>query len=234
MPISELKIPKSWEEITISQFFFIKEIQEDQRFNILEKDVKILSHLAGVEENYWDVLPISTVKEAMKALDFLETEPKAEIQDYYQVSNTRYKFMKNVSELPVKQFIDLQHFVSDPELRLDNLHLILATVLIPVKISKKGNSSKEKLEEYMETPLMQTAENIFSNMKITDAFGIQLFFCLLWNFSLAITKVYLDEKMKNQLKLTLKTLKKEKLTEEQKKIVEQIDREIGSLENING
>ena len=161
----------------------------------------------------------------MRSLDFLETEPKADIQDYYTIGGIKYKLIKEVKDITVDRFNDLSSYIKDKNLLMDNLHLSMTTLLIPVKQGKK----KEKLEKYLESPLEFTAENIWNNMRIVDAMGIQLFFCLLCNFFSETTRIYLEEETKLKLNSVLKTLKPMESNPKIKIPMETIRQKIGSL-----
>ncbi len=88
------------------------------------------------------------------------------------------------------------------------------------------------VETYLQTPPEETAENFFTNMKVSDAMGIALFFCLLFDSFLKTTGDYLGLEMKNQLKLILPMLKTPEQKEMMKKIMERW--ETGSKPNGDG
>lgn len=88
------------------------------------------------------------------------------------------------------------------------------------------------VEKYLQTPQEETAENIFNNMKVSEAMGIAVFFYLLYMVSLKITEDYLGLELKNQLLSIYPQLETQKQKEMLKEIMEKV--EIGFRTNTNG
>ncbi len=253
-----LIIKNSWEEVTIAEFFTIQDIISAKNVNDLEKKIKVLSVLAGVEDSAFDNISMPEIHLMFQNLEFLEAEPVGEIQDYYFIGGIRYKLIKQVNHITAGQFIDLSAYTKEKDLILDNLHLICATLLIPAPflpaepipfkkralnkvirsiknpkalayLKKKGVTEFKSeiknlpLEKYMQTPLEETAENIFNNMPITQAFGISVFFYLLFTSFLQVTQHYLGSTAMNQLKSISTMLETQEQKEMMKKILKKAE-----------
>jgi len=227
-----LQIKTGWEQVTIEDFMQITSAINDSSVNELEKKIHILAVLAGVEESAFNDYPISEVHKLFKQIDWIYTEPKGNIQDYYIIGERKYKLIKQVKDLNAAQFIDLSSYTKDPDLVLENIDKICAVLLLPVKSiplkkrllnkvisgikNKKFQSHLRKqgikvftepTETYMETPIQETEENIFNRMMISDALGISVFFCLLSNSFINHIQACLESETMKQLKLISPMLK---------------------------
>lgn len=236
-----LQIKNSWDEVTIAEFCEIQDIMNSLNYNELEKKIKVLAVLAGVKDDEFDSYLMTEIHEMFKNLEFLQYEPTADVRDYYVIGGKRYKLIKNVNELTAGQFIDLSNYTKDKSMIADNMHLIIATLLLPapftpaqkldwkkrllnkaIRYAKKGKGAeylKKKgvdefkpefvdlpVEKYLQTPLNETAENIFENMPISQAMGISVFFYLLLTAFLEVTQTSLESELKQQLRSISKML----------------------------
>jgi hypothetical protein len=205
--LQELKIKDSWDRVTISDFMMIEEINQDANLNSLEKMIKILSVLSGVNDSFFNKFLVTDLTQLFEKVDFLKTPPNAQLKDFYVIGGKKYKFIKRYADLSTGQHIDLDHFTKDRTGIIDNLHTICAIFLLPVVEKKLLQRAVEKLglkkyrntENYMETPLQETSENIFNHMLYGDANAISLFFCVVGQLYTANIRDYLAQMTKSQL-----------------------------------
>jgi len=175
--LKDLKIKDSWEQITISDFMQMEEINSSAK-NSLEKMIHTLAVLSGVQDSYFNQFLVPELTELFKKLDFLKTPPEFPLKEYYNIGGKEYKLINQISELTTGQFIDLDHFTKDANGRIDNLHIICSIFLMPVipktllqrGIEKTKLKKFRPLEHYMETPLAETSETSLT----TCSMGMQV------------------------------------------------------------
>lgn len=205
LSIKGKSIKNSWDEVTVSEFYQIKDITENVNLNDLEKELKIICVLGDAKEDFINQLSLSEAKEFISSLSFMQTPMNGKVEDFYYVGDRQYKLTKEMKNLTAGQFIDLSHYTKDKNSMEDNIPTIISILLIPIK--KTTKTGKIKLETYLETPLDITVNNIIDNMKITEANGISVFFYLLFNCFLECIQFYLELNQTNQLRSGLKMLK---------------------------
>lgn len=171
--------------------------------------LSILSTVSRKPVAYFNEFRVPEIQELFERLDFLKHPSDTPLREFYQIGGKRYKFVGNLTELTTGQFIDLDAQTKEPTAIVDNLHIICAIFLLPIipktpiqrLIEKMGLKKFRSLEHYLETPLQETAENLYQNMPYALANSIGLFFCVLGQIYTAITKDCLRQEMTNQLRL---------------------------------
>jgi hypothetical protein len=208
----KLKVKNSWDEISLSEFLKLKDI-EDSEINDLEKDIQKLSILAGVHKNYFNSYPASEIKKFSHALDFLEKEPTADLKDHYIINGIQYKFISQIKDLSAGQFIDIINLTKDRTHINENLHLLVACFLLPVRkksfYEKITKGRKKVYEKYLETSSTIISENVYEHLSISDIMAMSVFFCNLLKGFVEATQVFLEKKTAIQLKSVLKTLEED-------------------------
>lgn len=238
--LSNLKIKDSWDQITISDFMMIQDITTNAKHNALEKMLKTLGVLAGVSDEFFNKFLIPDLTEFAKKADFLKTLPETPLKQYYTIGGKRYKLIGKFSDLTTGQFIDLNHFSKDGV--LDNLHIIISIFLHPViektrtqkLVEKLGLKKYRDVENYMETSLELTSQNVYSNMLYQDANAISLFFCVVGQAFTAISMDYLKSQKNQKLQLVSKMLNEIPKSEENAATIQQIKEKITSIKNGDG
>lgn len=207
----ELTLKTSWSAVTIADYMNYKNALDNPNTNEFEKNLDVLAIILGVDRATLMPLPAGQILPLLDRMSFLITPPTSDPRSYYDIGGRKFKLVMNVKDLTAGQFIDLSHYTKDPELVLDNLHSICATLLIPVK-PYKGKKSDIPVEKYGETPVNETAEFLYNNMSIEEAIGISSFFTLLYDLFTQITKRFLETEMRIQLSKASKMLKPETIT----------------------
>lgn len=192
----------SWEGVTLNKYFEIKETLDDRKLTDLDRDLRLVAILCNVPLEALSPIPVTNLKTLFNKLKFLQEEPKAEIKDLYEIDGKVYRLVKRVDDITAGQFIDLSNYTRDPNLVIDNIHLIVATLLLPTKLLKVGHRlsnnlitfaqskpggrkylRKRKINHHLPdmvpydgTRAYELAEVILEGMPVTDAMGIAAFF----------------------------------------------------------
>lgn len=225
---------RSWNDITIADFFILKNIEDNKALSLIQKRIKTLSALSGIPEVQVEKLRGEIISSYFeKELSFLNTEVNHDdLKEYYVINGKKYRLIKQIDQLTGGQFIDLQEYTKDSDHVLDSLHLILTVFLMPVRELTPRQVLKNKIhriipervsrainwkyfegipENYMETPCAITCEELYQHMKITDAMSITLFFCVLGDLFFLTTNLYLEMITSKQLASVSKILETEKI-----------------------
>ncbi|HEY4876895.1 MAG TPA: hypothetical protein VIH86_15050 [Puia sp.] len=238
--VIKLKLKDTWNEISLATFLELAQVDEAPT-NDLEKDIAKLSILAEVERNYFDSYPASEIKKFSHVLDFLETEPTAEVKPFYFIGDKKYKFISQIKDLTAGQFVDVMNIAKDKTNFNEKLHTLISIFLLPVRkatlFERLQYGKKEITEKYLETPQEQTAENILQNMMIPDVMGLSVFFCQILRGFVNSIKDYLEKKTLTQSKSVLTMLKEDKevmMIQKVKKMIEKMETATTSLHSMDG
>lgn len=215
----ELKY-KSWRDITISVFEKLKDIKELQTINqedVLQKNVQLLSILCECEEDEIINLKLTDFNKLINQIEFLNTMPKVNVYDYYEINGNVYQVNRNIKEMTTSQYIDFQTLMDGD--REKNLPNILAIFLTP-----KG---KKYCDGY---DVVNVIEDIHNHLSIVDARSIMFFFILQYQ---SLTKVMLTYSIK-EMKRTARKQKSEKIMKEIKDLETQLTQVNSFLKNGNG
>lgn len=206
----ELILNQSWDLVSIEDYVNYTLILEDKKITDFRKQVEILALLAGKTYDDLKNIAASQIIPHFNALTFLLKRPTGDIKEFYEIGGKKYRLDMRIEKISAGQFIDLTHYTKDKNLTLDNLHLICATLLRPVRPFKgKKQLDKIEVEEYLETPLEETSENLFQNMPITEALGISNFFTLVLGLYFRSIRVSLKEQTLKIAQQALKILQTE-------------------------
>lgn len=207
----QLQIITSWNAVHIKQYMSYKEVLDDPNITDFEKHLRVLSILCGIERKELDDLPANQIIPLFNKMQFLTKEPTAEPEPYYEIGGQRFALVMDVTKITAGQFIDLNHYTKDANLILDNLHLICATLLLPVKPYR--GKRVPPVEKYGESSTEERAEFLYEHMPIKEALGISNFFTCLYNLFTEITKIYLEQMMTKQLNSALTMLSAKNLNQ---------------------
>lgn len=193
--------------ITIKDYMNYKCALENPNTTDFEKHIEILAMLCGLQRSDLMQLPARQITPLFNSMEFLKKQPTSEVKEFYEIAGKKYKLIMDVNKLTAGQFIDLSHYTKDPELIIDNLHLVCSVLMLPV-IPYRGKKNVDivRTEKYLETPIDETSEFLYNNMPITEALGISNFFTFLFDVFIQITKHYLEQERTKQLNRASKML----------------------------
>jgi len=255
---SNMLVKKSWNDISISEYFLLEEIKSDPNISEIEKRNKKLSLLTGIPETEFLRLKNEDIKQFFTDhLGFLNQEIKGDLKEYYFINGKKYKLVKEFDDLTAGQFADNEGYYRDKDLILDKLHLILTVFLLPVRpISAKqalnnrvvsflskfipGRYISHKLrlkyihgevENYndMPVPVKQSiAEEFYNNLSIADTMAISVFFYQVGKAFSMVSALYFDLQTGRELISALKNLESLTPTPEIQSLKEKINLQLDS------
>ncbi len=155
------RLPKNWNEVTVSQYLEIKRLEQEDiesDFELFLEKLAILIDSSSSDSEIND-LDVDEVIAIMNSISWLSNEP---FNSYKQVINNLS--LKEINELKLGEFIDLEHFISQYQ---ENLHIIAAILYKQTKKDEWGNN----LEEPYIYNVYKRSE-LFLNQPITDILGV--------------------------------------------------------------
>lgn len=119
-----------WDSITISKYYDIKDILDDEETDDITKNVKMVSIILDMpEDEIWD-MDLTTVGQYIDKLKFLN---KFDIPKSPNMNITlpgyKLQVMKDVTKITIAQYVDYQSFISLPF--RESIDKILSVFLIP-------------------------------------------------------------------------------------------------------
>lgn len=187
---------KSLSKLTVGEYQQLYSIHKSDDDEV-DKSIQSVSILTGLTR--WEVedMDLSEFRAMAREISILfgghviESRPKTTLK----INGKWYYVCLNVRHLTAGQYIDLQHFLKGN--MIDNLHKLMACLLVPVKkywfYKAKGKYDGENHEKISEG---------IQDLNFIDVHATCVFFLALWNNSIKAIQGYLT----NQLKKTGKNL----------------------------
>ena len=206
----ELKI-KSWKECTISKYYKICDIIEDDEIQTYDKEVALLALLCDCEENEIWELNFNEFKKLQSMTSWIGEIELKKIENLkfktIIIDNKKYSINGDLSKFTTAQYIDFQTFWAkrNTSKMKDIIGNILVCFIIPY-----GHKYGDGYD------LQETAKTIYDNLDIETAYEIISFFFRSWVGSIKDSLTYSALKMK-KLK---KKMSKEEWHETIKNLVE--------------
>lgn len=182
-----MKLPKSWQDISIDTFQQLHKLTEPT----FENQIATLAILTGQTIDQIEEMPIKDITEAINKLAWMAELPTAKDFKKFRHGMTTYKFVASQHELAAHQFIAVQDLFGQQDNWVGNLHKIMAALAVKYKWFRKS--------EIKPTEFDKVAKLFQDKMSIANAYGYALFFSLCFPKLLEITQVYLEvevEKLK--------------------------------------
>lgn len=178
----------SWRDITVGQFMDLQTLakREADSDNQYEKAENAISIFYGLTPKEIDELPTSEFNFLSKrCAEIMKMPLDDKPQKVITVNGKRYEIIYDPKQLRHRQFVEIQHFVSNG--MFENIHNILASIVMP--IGRFGKRIKNTAE------LHDEISNDMLDAKITDVYNSCVFFCKLYLNSLLHIRGYLVHKM---------------------------------------
>ena len=156
--MQNLKIPKQWSQILVSQFLEIRSLSsEDGMFNY---QIDVLCILTDKDVSYFEELDIDELSVLTEQIKWLQSDPSRR----YKNNLDKY-VLKPFSKLTLGEFIDLEHYFSNNY--LDHFCHILALLY---RRTSKNVYGDDIIEPYEYSP--RDRLDWYLDYPITDVYGL--------------------------------------------------------------
>jgi hypothetical protein len=178
----------TWNDVTVYQYQQIQNIKEE---DIFDADIKLVSIMYNITEKQVDALSMAEFNEKKKEISFVHGEPLVpKTNKYLKVKKKVYRFVPDIRQIKVGatgRYITTKYFQKNV---VENLHKIAASMIIPQKKGwfglKDDTYDALKHEEYADDML---------HAKITEVYGMIVFFCKVYLNWIDNSKDYLIQTM---------------------------------------
>jgi hypothetical protein len=203
------KLPKSWKDITLSQYAAIYDLTQEQpdpnnSFWELEQQCHLLSEITGIPyQTLYASTPVSEVKRLYKKVSFISAPPKSDPVQVFKMGGYKWHVQHDITKLSASAYIDLTEYSKEPHNLVQNAHNVLALFCTPYKFNwLKLKWQKVEMDAKVKGELLQSCP-------VSVAYPLTVFFCNLWNDLIKDMVPYL-----NTIYQTMKTEADELMTEQ--------------------
>lgn len=153
----QIKIKKSWDDITIGQYVELRSMEKTDYPDLIDKGIFMVDTIYQVESKniaYMDFIKL------LETLDFLQQKPvPKKATTRYQLNDTEYQLDLNYNNLTTSQFVDFSAYREQ-----DDYIGMLSVVLYPINHTYCDGYDMEKVKQDLES------------ISVTEALGIIDFF----------------------------------------------------------
>ena len=182
-----MRIPKSLKEVMVKDYIQINKIRNAEYDNPFTRTIDLLCIF-----NDREAVLKQKPSELIVDLSHLMAEPSRVLKQYFTINGKRYGIVNHINDLEAGQYMSfttyLKGFEDNPDIHIDQMPDILASVIFPVD---KNN----KVTEIGPSYFRNLADDIRNHMSIEAAYPICVFFCNLCRHLTATTQSYLNRKL---------------------------------------
>jgi hypothetical protein len=184
-----MRIPKSLKEVLVKEYIQINKIRSAEYENPFTRTIDLLC----IFNDRKDVLK-QKPSELTVDLSHLLEEPSRVLKQYFTINGKNYGIVNHINDLEAGQYMSfttyLKGFEDNPNVHIDQMPDILASVIFPV-------DSNNKVMAFEPSYFRKLAEDIRNTMSIEDAYPIAVFFCNLSASLINCTQAFLKTKLQN-------------------------------------
>ena len=184
----------NWNNLSVYQFQQIQSLSKEDGF---DASCSIVGICFNMTERQVDMLPIKEFNKLLDATKFLESPLVSKSPKYIKANGNIYRFIPDITKIRVGgtgRYITAKHFQKDV---IDNMHRLLATMVIPQKKGWFGLKDAEYIAEEHE----KYAEDML-HAKITDVHGPLVFFCKVYMNWIKVSKDSLIQALMEKQKMS--------------------------------
>jgi len=180
----EYYVPKKWNEINLKRYISFITTYSDEATDA-EKELHLISTLLGVSTDIIGKAKKSVIDKVVEELKGLVEQPANEnLVLEFEIDGIEYGFNPNLSELKLKEFVDLDN-------RLDNgwqdMHRVMAILYRPVV---KRHKEKYEIEEYDFRTAAKRADIFLEELSVDIVNAAASFFLSIVMDYIKITALY--------------------------------------------
>ena len=177
-----MKIPKSWNDVTIGQFMELRQSTKDleDNFDVTNTHIAVL---CGITQQEVLSMKVSTRNKIVDRISFITTEPTGQFKPTFWHNKKRWKVTDNINDLLPSQYLDVSMFIKKGA--ESNYHNILAVICQPLKLGVFKRP-------YNVDKVMKHADELLS-VPVPVAMSIAAFFLNSLEIYTDNTQTYLEE-----------------------------------------
>lgn len=184
-----MKLPYSFEDMTLSQFMQLHELEQDKGIDILDRQLKKLSILSGKSVEYLETLDIKDIKNYLNKVAYTSNAPtEMRVVPRFRVKGMLLKPTMSLQEMKVNQLVDFYSLLKASDGKyIQSANKLLSVMFKPLKLFKESVYSPESHAKISELLL---------SAKVGDCLGLLFFYLNFWNKCAPIMSRYLENNNK--------------------------------------
>lgn len=195
---------KHWNNITIEDYQLIYGIIADKTLLDEEKEIKLVGIINGMTDEQIEELTIAEFKDLKKSIQFLhDGKIQGKVKHYINVNGKEYAISLDAFKIRYGRYVDLTTFLSSDNGLVANLHLIMASLAVPVKKTWYG---KRKELKYGDVPHSEVSEDMLK-ANFADCYHTAVFFWKVINGLTKATVVFSVKQLLREKKITKQKLR---------------------------
>lgn len=196
-----VKVPDSWNEVTIGQYMDIAGIDKDSE----DKSILVASVLIDKDPEEIRKYDIQSYTRIIEALEWTNKIPDEVYKPIIEIDGDQYAFVNRLTDLTLGEWVDLEHYLQDYN---NNIHKILAVLYRPLVTA--FNDMDRIVEEYDPLTVDRRANLFMDKMSTSDVYGALVFFSIIAKECIVTIQDYLTQQIQNQMTKTLEENPKKK------------------------
>lgn len=168
-----MKLPYCFEDMTLSQFMKLHELEQNKDIDILDKRIAKLSILSGKSIDYIESLDYKYVKTYLAKINYTSNPPKdLRIPKRFRVGAVMLSPTMSLQEMKVNQLVDFYSLLKAANNDyIASANVLLATMFKPLSIFKKSVYSPENHAKI---------SKLLLDAKVGDCLGLLFFYLDFW------------------------------------------------------
>ncbi len=184
-----MRIPKSLKEVLVKDYIQINKIRSAEYENPFTRTIDLLC----IFNDRKDVLKCKPAELAVDLSHLLE-EPSRILKRNFTINGKNYAIVNHVNDLEAGQYMSfttyLKGFADNPNVHIDQMPDILASVIYPVDKNNKVMAIEPSYYRNL-------SDDIRNTVTIDEIYGVAVFFCNLSRSLMQTTQDYLNQKLEN-------------------------------------
>jgi hypothetical protein len=195
---------KHWNNITIEEYQHIYGIIIDENMTDLDKEAKLIALVHELTEVEVDNLSFDDFRKMKASLEFLHSgKIEGKLKNIIKANGNEYQLTLDAFKITYGQYVDLTSFMSADGGLIGNLHLVLASLAMPVRKNWLG---RRLLGTYGSKPHNEVADDMLK-ANFSDCHHACIFFCKLINDLTKVTLSYSIKKILREKKVSKQKLR---------------------------
>lgn len=167
--MNNIKLPVSWDDVTIGQWQEINMIQAD---NDTSKYIETLAILSDVDPEEFRQLTIPEYRKVQEQTKWLSQPLKNEVKVKFELDGVKYGMIPHLDFITAGEWLDAETWKEKP---VDNLHYYCAMLFRPIT---KESGDDYEIEKHIPAGFQKRAELFRDLLPVTTVYGTVLFFQL--------------------------------------------------------
>lgn len=177
-----MKIPKSWTDITISQYRQLISIPDEIEGQ--SRVIRTISALCSISPREVLKLTPSQLKEITDSLSFISELPSSQLTERFTVNGIEFGILPNLNAITVGELIDLEEYLANWN---TSIHKLMAIIYRPIV---QSDAFGYTVEEYDTQRSAKAAEWFDQQVSIETLYGATIFFSIGGSNSLVSMKSF--------------------------------------------